>query len=713
MRLSSSLQDLSTYSKVDIGNGSDLEKDRSYIHTKPLRLLQREGVASSFSKEKSLPTSPLIRKKWTRSIIFLLGILVLFSLIYVFSTYYSSLSNSSSRYHVILDCGSTSTRVYVYEWSVDRNALHGNLPIVLRSIPEGKLGKSTAQSGRAYQRMETEPGFHKLIYNETGLRGVIKPLLNWAEKQIPKHAHRSTPIFLYATAGVRKLPGSDSDWLLRKAWSILKKSSFLCQRDWVKIISGMEEAYYGWIALNYRTGMLGSPPTKGTFGALDLGGSSLQVTFETEKPISHESGINLSIGTMNHHLSAYSLSGYGLNDAFEKSVVHLLKQLSGTSAFGFNNGKIELSHPCLQTGYREQYSCSQCAAVSQEGSPLIGGRAVGKEQSGTTIELIGAPQWEECSALAKIAVNLSEWSNINPGIDCELKPCALSDSLPRPHGMFYAMSGFFVVFRFFNLSSEATLNDVLRLGQRFCEMPWEAAKNSVVPQPFIQQYCFRAPYIVSLLKDGLHISDNQVVIGSGSITWTLGVALLQAGQALSGRIQLHGLRILHTEVNPIILLVMVSASLLLLCCALSCVINCWPRFVRRQYLPLFKHNSAATSKLNIPSPFRFQRWSPMNSGDGRGKMPLSPTVAGSEQHPFGMGHGFGASSLQLVESSSHAVGAGVSHSFSSSSLGQMQFSNGAGSFWAPHRGQSTLQSRRSQSREDLVSSLAESHNPKV
>lgn len=715
MRLSSSLQDLSTYSTVSTGNEFDLERDRSYIHAKPLRILQREGAASSFSKEKSLPTSPLIRKKWTRGIIFLLGILALLSLVYAGLRYYSTLSNGSSRYHVILDCGSTGTRVYVYEWSVDRNNPHGNLPIVLRSIPEGNQGKSTSQSGPAYQRMETKPGFHKLIHNETGLRGAIRPLLDWAEKQIPKHAHRSTPIFLYATAGVRKLPGSDSDWLLRKAWSILKKSSFWCQRDWVKIISGMEEAYYGWIALNYHTGMLGYSPTKGTYGALDLGGSSLQVTFETDKPISHESGINLSIGTMSHHLSAYSLSGYGLNDAFEKTVVHLLRRLLGTSSSGLNNDKIELSHPCLQNGYREQYSCSQCAALSQEGSPLIGGQGAGKDRPGMSIELIGAPQWEECSALAKIAVNLSEWSNLNPGIDCAAKPCALSNSLPRPRGMFYAMSGFFVVFKFFNLSSEATLNDVLRLGQKFCEMSWEAAKNSVAPQPFIEQYCFRAPYIVSLLKDGLHIADNQVVIGSGSITWTLGAALLQAGQSLSGRIQLRGLRILHTEINPTLLLVMLLISLLLLCCALSCVINWWPRFVRRPYLPLFKHNSAATSKINIPTPFRFQRWSPMNSGDGRVKMPLSPTVAGSERHPFSMGHGFGASSIQLVDSSSHPEGVGVSHSFSSSSLGQMQFGNGIGSFWAaPHRGQSTLQSRRSQSREDLVASLAaESHNPKT
>lgn len=84
-------------------------------------------------------------------------------------------------------------------------------------------------------------------------------------------------------------------------------------------------------------------------------------------------------------------------------------------------------------------------------------------------------------------------------------------------------------------------------------------------------------------------------------------------------------------------------------------------------------------------------------------MPLSPTVTASDQHPF--------SQIQLMESSIHPLG--VSHSYSAGSLGQMQFPNGFGSFWSPHRGQTTLQSRRSQSREDLSASLAEAHLGKV
>ncbi|KAF8397221.1 hypothetical protein HHK36_016129 [Tetracentron sinense] len=719
LRLSSSLQDLSTYRQLDPEEGGlDLGNDRSASRTKLLPPLQRENSGSSFSKEKVLPGIPFIRRKWMRATMIFLCLLLFVFLIYMCARYFSTYwSQEASKFYVVLDCGSTGTRVFVYQSSIDHKK-DGSLPIVLKSLPEGLQRKSSSQSGRAYHRKETEPGFDKLVNNVSGLRAAIKPLIRWAEKQIPKHAHKSTSLFLYATAGVRRLPSSESEWLLNNAWSILKNSSFLCQRDWVKIITGMEEAYYGWIALNYHAGILGSTPAKATFGALDLGGSSLQVTFETKQLVHDETSLNLSIGAVYHHLSAYSLSGYGLNDAFDKSVVHLLKRFPGITDGDLFHGNIELKHPCLQSGYREKYLCPQCALINREGgSPLIWGRNMGKGgKPGIALQLIGSPQWDECSALAKATVNLSEWSDSNPAIDCELQPCALSNHLPHPQGHFYAMSGFFVVYRFFNLTSEATLDDVLQKGQEFCEKSWEVAKNSVAPQPFIEQYCFRAPYIASLLREGLHIAPSQVIIGSGSITWTLGVALLEAGRTLSTGMELQSYKILQMKINPTILFAVLCMSLILLVCAISRVGNWIPRFFHRHYLPLFRHNSAsATSVLNIPSPFRFRHWSPISSGDGRVKMPLSPTIAGSQQRSFGMEHSFGSSSIQLMESSLHTSIGSVSHSYSSGSLRQMQFdSGGMGSFrTTPHRNQMHLQSRRSQSREDLNASLAEAHMVKV
>ena len=338
--------------------------------------------------------------------------------------------------------------------------------------------------------METEPGLDKLLHNRTGLKTALVPLLKWAQKQIPETSHKTTSLFLYATAGVRRLPFDDSKWLLDNAWSFLKSSSpFVCKRDWVKIISGTEEAYFGWIALNYDSGILGVKPRRETYGALDLGGSSLQVTFEgnsnkePQQLFNSETSLYVRIGSVNHHLTAYSLAGYGLNEAFDKSVAHVFKEF-GYGMEDVVKGNLEVKHPCLQIGYKERYSCSHCSsAVKKGGESLMvegNGNVVGKKEGGsrTVVTLVGAPNWLKCSTLAKVAVNLSEWSDVRPGLDCEVHPCALRGNLPQPMGHFYVISGFFVVYRFFNLTAEATLEDVLEKGREFCDKRWDVARKS-------------------------------------------------------------------------------------------------------------------------------------------------------------------------------------------------------------------------------------------
>lgn len=608
LRLSSSLQDLSTYRQLDLEDG-DLSGGVDIISGSgfPPYFLQRGKNISSFSKEKVSLGISSRRKKWVQVIRVLLSLLFIACLLFALQFLYSNWSRGASKFYVVLDCGSTGTRVYVYEASTNHERDH-NLPVLLRSLPEDFQGKSGSHSGRAYKRMETEPGFHKLVHNMSGLSEAINPLIQWAEKQIPRKSHKTTSLFLYATAGVRRLPSSDSEWLLNNAWSILKSSPFLCKREWVKIISGMEEAYYGWIALNYHTGLLGSIPKKETYGALDLGGSSLQVTFEGEQGEGGDgTRLKLSIGPVNHNLSAYSLAGFGLNDAFDKSVAHLIKKLPQITNVDLLSGKAEINHPCLQSGYKEQYMCSHCSSVHlvTGGSPR--GEEFGKGgKDGVRVQLVGVPNWAECNALAKASVNLSEWSDNNsPGIDCELYPCALAENLPRPIGQFYAMSGFYVVYRFFNLTADASLDDVLEKGHEFCEKTWDVARESVVPQPFIEQYCFRAPYVVLLLREGLHITDSHVTVGSGSITWTLGVALFEAGKAFPYGGRFRSYDIYRMKIKPFVLFALLLASLFVLLCALCCAGN-WrvPKFIRKPYLPLSRQNSVTSgSVLNIPAPF--------------------------------------------------------------------------------------------------------------
>nr|GMD50922.1 probable apyrase 7 [Ipomoea batatas] len=641
LRLSASLQDFSVYRQHDVEHGDlNPEMERILANSHQGTFFLRENDGSSFSKDRGSPKQPSGWNKWL-IVLLVLFLLLIASVLCISLSYYFKLSEGATRFSVVLDCGSTGTRVYVYQASINHNT-DSSLPVLLRSMPEGFQRKSKSQSGRAYNRMETEPGLDKL-------------------------------------------PSSDSKWLLDNAWSLLRGSPFLCKREWVKIISGEDEAYFGWIALNYDAGVLGTRPKKETFGALDLGGSSLQVTFESKESFNDATGLKLSIGPVNHQLTGYSLPGYGLNDAFDKSVAYLFKKLSEVNDADLASGNVEIKHPCLQFGYKEQYI---------ENPPSVRGEFSKGGKHGIPIQLVGSPEWDECSSLAKIVVNSSG---------------SLEGSHPHPTGQFYAMSGFYVVYRFFNLASDANLDVVLQKGQEFCKKSWDVAEKSVAPQPFIEQYCFRAPYIAYLLREGLHISDSNVIIDSGRTTWTLGVALLEAGKAVSTKFEFQNYQIFWMKIKAVLPWIALLASLVLLLCALLCIGNWIPKFFRKRYLPLFSPNNASTTSI-MQNPFKFQRWSPISTGDGREKVPLSPTNAATQRRAFDTGYGFGGNGVQLSESSLYTSSSGVTHSYSSGSLGQMQFdSNTMGSFRPPHRSQQRLQSRRSQSREDLHSSLAEAN----
>jgi len=99
------------------------------------------------------------------------------------------------------------------------------------------------ENGLAYLKVQIE--LDKFMYNESRFRVCIEPLLNWEEQHVPSYVHIKIDVFLLATTGLTKLPISDAKWILDKAWAILVSYPFMCQRRWVRVISGVEEAYYG------------------------------------------------------------------------------------------------------------------------------------------------------------------------------------------------------------------------------------------------------------------------------------------------------------------------------------------------------------------------------------------------------------------------------------------------------------------------------------
>jgi Golgi nucleoside diphosphatase len=64
-----------------------------------------------------------------------------------------------------------------------------------------------ARTADLYDRVETQPGLDRFADDPAGLeRQALGPLLEWAREVVPREQHGATPLYLLATAGVRRLP---------------------------------------------------------------------------------------------------------------------------------------------------------------------------------------------------------------------------------------------------------------------------------------------------------------------------------------------------------------------------------------------------------------------------------------------------------------------------------------------------------------------------
>lgn len=123
------------------------------------------------------------------------------------------------------------------------------------------------------------------------------------------------------------------------------------------MLSGKEEAYYDWIALNYKMGVLGNSLGSHKLRLLDFGSSSLQVVVEVDELKINDHVYSSNINSPEHQIVAYSLLTLGLNEVFDMTVV----MLSHTQALRKSpGGAFEVRQPCLSSGFVQNYTCLSC-----------------------------------------------------------------------------------------------------------------------------------------------------------------------------------------------------------------------------------------------------------------------------------------------------------------------------------------------------------------
>ncbi|WOH10566.1 hypothetical protein DCAR_0730035 [Daucus carota subsp. sativus] len=487
--------------------------------------------------------------------------------IMLFGVFIVSYMSKTTFFTVVLDCGSSGTRVNVYEWRKGGYLSNSDLPVLIHSYPDDSVkidGEFSQKGGCFYHCVQTEPGLDKFLGNFSGVRESVEPLIHLAELWVPLERHGETPIFVLATAGLRRLQADDAKKILKDVEDVVTGHGFMFKESWIRVLSGKEEAYYGWVALNYQMGIFGNLSRLHSLGLLDLGGSSLQVVTEVDGPRRNENVLRAKIGSIEHWILAYSLPAFGLNEGFDRTVV----MLSHTQALKEgSHGTVEVSHPCLSSGFVKNYTCGGC--FRKKVSDIKDFSTLSRENEAHSVILVGDPNWEKCKGLSRaVAVNFSnpDWSHLDNGSVCSLsfingKDVLYHEGRDHSSARFHALSGFYAVYNILNLSPRANLTKIWEKGQQLCERSWTGSNN------YAEQYCFKVPYLASLFEDALCVADKEIIFGPGNISWTLGAGLMEGRELWQsstyspiGVLSLGNSRIIS---SPLLLFVVLSCLLLI------------------------------------------------------------------------------------------------------------------------------------------------------
>ncbi|KAG5271929.1 hypothetical protein AALO_G00185710 [Alosa alosa] len=424
----------------------------------------------------------------------------------IIQTYKITYVSPGLKYGIVLDCGSSRTTVYVYEWPAEKE---NNTGIITETVKCNVKGPGISDLGRnSSQDEETWKHF--------------KSCMVQVKEKIPAFKHNSTSIFLGATAGMRLLQLQNetaSNTILQDMRNYLQSLPFQFQN--ASIISGEEEGLYGWITVNYlmnnflERDLWNSwvrPHGAKTVGSLDLGGASTQIAFTTTDDAMGEGLTKVTLYGYDYTVYTHSFLCFGKNEA-EKTV--LAKFVQGST--DLNN----VQNPCYPVGFN--------ITMTEEfifGSECTKDLRISNYSPERNITIFGGGDAAECRNAVRQIFNLSSCDGS--------QNCSFNGVYQPPvSGQFMAYAGFYYTAWALKLVGAPTLDKFNSTLWSFCSMDWTKLKrNYNINEKHLKSYCYSANYVYTILVDGYKFNTaswNDIrferQVKNTSIAWTLGYML--------------------------------------------------------------------------------------------------------------------------------------------------------------------------------------------
>lgn len=426
---------------------------------------------------------------------------------------------STFHYGVVIDCGSSGSRVYIYYWPP-----HSGNPTELLKLQQ------MMDHGNDPVRMKIKPGIASYADKPQNATDYLRPLLEFAGQHVPKSKHKETPLFILATAGMRLLKKNKQNALLENLRTeIPKKYNFHLSPSQVEVLSGKQEGIYLWIAINYILGrfdhshgvsttqpsVVAPAQRKPTVGCVEMGGASMQIAYEVPNNVSlrPDLSVDINLGCDTHmtvhryKIYVSTFLGVGTIVARKRYIEALLKK----NSHSFSQGQT-ITDPCLPRD------------LTDEG-----------HHKSRYYRLSGNGKFKECQAeIIKL---------LNTTAPCKTKPCSL-DGIHQPpinfdQSEFYGFAEFWY-----------STQDILRLGGQyeddrmdqmavdFCQRTWAVNQKyynlGLYPKADgnrLRSQCFKSAWMTTVLHYGLKFPrgykglTSALIVNGKEIQWTLGAML--------------------------------------------------------------------------------------------------------------------------------------------------------------------------------------------
>ena len=453
----------------------------------------------------------------------------------------------STAHGLMIDAGSTGSRLHVYEFE----------PRVLNSVEEIELvvaGEELTYPGSENRWTDRlSPGISEFAsYSDEellpALAEYLSPLLDFAKMVLENKQEEfgSFPIYLKATAGMRCLTRENRNRIMNAVQSLFHNETycpFEFEDERARVISGEEEAVYGWTAVNFLMhSLLANTEGSGTvinpkltYGALDLGGASTQISYY--EPMDDGNVMSnlfkLQIGAAKHwNLYTHSYLHFGVNEAFNRCSAKLIHD--------GKNYDLAVQHPCMPGG--SSYLFKSEIYFDENGHEYYKDEPSYYASWLRNDNVTGS--YDACMVQTNrlLRKDTNSWCDFSHRKDCSFAgvyqpPLPKQDS--KQFGEFLAFSNYYHVWDFLGLEPRSTIRQLEERTKDICDMSYtdlvkyNAGQSSPLDEnDALVKICFKSSYALTMLKDGYGFNADDSIIATNVIDghkvgWALGSMLYE------------------------------------------------------------------------------------------------------------------------------------------------------------------------------------------